>query len=173
MINSHLSGRSAALIVVGIVAAIVVGLAVVAIYQVEKNLTPTPVAEVVEETREAELAPSLDCAFRPFITRSNAFYFYFDVDYAQGKTPLFYERALVSADGSRKRYAGDERPVWTYAINEDGKSTIKSADGTLIVLYGLKLGAPGIVPVEAGIRSTVLRNLGGECRQTNLDGLPH
>lgn len=172
MINFHLSGRSAALLVVGVATSILVGLAVVAVYQMEKVSAPTPV-EVTEAPEEASLSPSLDCAFRPFITRSNAFYFYFDVDYAKGKTPLFYERALVSADGSQKRYVGDERPVWAYAVNEDGKPTITAADGTSIVLYGLKLGTPGILPVEAGIRSNVLRNLGGECRQTNLDGVVH
>ena len=46
-----------------------------------------------------------------------------------------------------------------------------SSDGaTRIVLYGLKLGAAGVFPVEAGIRSNVYRNLGGECRQSNLGG---
>src|SRR4029079_15110396 len=38
---------------------------------------------------------------------------------------------------------------------------------------GLKLGTAGILSIEAGIRSKVYRNLGGECRQTNLAGGAH
>ena len=61
--------------------------------------------------------------------------------------------------------------AWTYGLDGDGKPMLTSSDGaTRIVLYGLKLGAAGVFPVEAGIRSNVYRNLGGECRQSNLGG---
>lgn len=51
----------------------------------------------------------------------------------------------------------------------DGTPTITSPDGaTRILLYGLKLGTDGVLLIEAGIRSNAYRNLGGECRQTNL-----
>ncbi len=75
------------------------------------------------------------------------------------------------ADGTRTNFDGDDRPAWTDGLDGDGKPTIISADGaTRIVLYGLKLGVAGVLPVEAGIRSNEYRNLGGECRQTNLGG---
>jgi hypothetical protein len=76
---------------------------------------------------------------------------------------------MLLADGTRKYFTANDRPAWTYGLDGDGKPTITSSDGaTRIVLYGLKLGTAGVVPVEAGIRSNVYRDLGGECRQTNL-----
>jgi hypothetical protein len=98
-------------------------------------------------------------------------FFYFDVEVPKGEPPRFFQRAFVSADGVRQNYEHAERPAWTYALDGDGRPMITSADGaTHIVLYDLKLGASGSLPVEAGIRSNVFRNLGGQCRQTNLDG---
>jgi hypothetical protein len=132
-------------------------------------------AEVPQEPTEASLPPSLDCAFHNFTRTAAVVSFYFDVALPKGEQqPRFYERAVVSADGTRTNYAGDHRPTWTYSLDGDGKPTIISSDGaTRIVLYGLKLGVAGVLPVEAGIRSNEYRNLGGECRQTNLGGSDH
>lgn len=95
--------------------------------------------------------------------------FYFDVDLSTPDQPRFYERAIVTGDGKRTNFTGNDRPAWGYALDADGKPTITSQDGAnRIVLYGLKLGAAGTWPLEAGIRSNEYRNLGGECRQTNL-----
>lgn len=127
--------------------------------------------ESTQTEPEEKLPPSIDCAFRPFMHTSAGVYFYFDVAVSKGEAPRFYQRALVSADGSRTSFAGNDRPVWTYSLDGDGKQVITSPDAaTRIVLYGMKLGTPGILNIEAGIRSNVYRNLGGECRQTNLDG---
>ncbi len=99
---------------------------------------------------------------------------YFDVALAMGEQPRFFERAIASADQHRKNFDCDQRPTWTYSLDADGKPTIISSDAaTRIVLYGLKLGVAGVLPVEAGIRSNEYRNLGGECRQTNLVGSDH
>lgn len=130
---------------------------------------PKPVAAALREPAAESLPPSLDCAFNAFMHSSTAVSFYFDVAMAEGAPPRFYERAFVSADGVRQAFEGADRPTWTYGLDDDGKPTITSSDGgTRIVLYGLKLGSPGILPVEAGMRSNVFRNLGGHCRQTNL-----
>lgn len=130
---------------------------------------PKPVAAAPREPAVESLPPSLDCAFNAFMHSSTAVSFYFDVAMVEGAPPLFYERAFVSADGERQAFEGADRPTWTYSLDDDGKPTITSSDGaTRIVLYGLKLGSPGIFPVEAGMRSNIFRNLGGHCRQTNL-----
>jgi hypothetical protein len=148
------------------------GLASVVAVQMARYPTPSLNQEAqVSQTPAEKLPPSLDCAFRPFMHTSAGVYFYFDVAFANDKSPRFYQRALVAADGSRTAYQGDGRLLWTYGHDTDGKPVITSPDAaTRIVLYGLKLGAPGEIAVEAGIRSNTYRNLGGECRQTNLDG---
>ncbi|WP_291171716.1 hypothetical protein [Hyphomicrobium sp.] len=134
---------------------------------------PKEVAKLPQQPSES-LRPSLDCGFQAFMHSSTAVYFYFDVVLPEGETPRFYERAFVSADGARTTFDGDHRPIWTYGLDGDAKPTITSSDGaTRIVLYGLKLGSPGILPIEAGMRSNVYRNLGGTCRQTNLGGSGH
>lgn len=128
-------------------------------------------AETARQPPVSRLPPSLDCAFTAFMHSSTAIYFYFDVAISEGGSPRFYERAFVSVDGGRQAYAEDDRPEWTYGIDGDGRAGITSPDdATHIVLYDLKLGAPGIRTVEAGVRSNVFRNLGGQCRQTNLGG---
>ena len=115
--------------------------------------------------------PSLDCAFHDFMRRGTVVSYYFDVDASESEPPRFYERAIVASDGTRTNFRGDERPAWRYERNSDGEQTITAPDGaTRIVLYGLKLDAPGVLPVEAGIRSNEYRNLGGECRQSGLGG---
>lgn len=135
----------------------------------------TPRSKGVAEVRQApvseNLRPSLDCSFTAFMHASTAVYFYFDVVVSEGEAPRFYQRAVVEVDGSRTNFAGNDRPVWSYSLDDDDKPMITSADGeTRIVLYGLKLGVPGVLAVEAGMRSNVFRNLGGKCRQTNLSG---
>lgn len=118
---------------------------------------------------ESRLPPSLDCGFQAFMHSSTAVSFYFDVEFQEGKAPRFYQRAFVSADGTRQSFEGNDRRPWSYSLDGDGYPTIASPDGsTHIVVYGLKLGAAGVFSVEAGIRSKELRNLGGQCRQTNL-----
>jgi hypothetical protein len=153
-------------------AAIAAAAGVAGMVAVRMSRSSTPYQEAqVSQTSTEKLPPSLDCAFRPFMHTSAGVYFYFDVAFANDKAPRFYQRALVAADGSRTAYQGDDRPLWTYSHDTDGKPVITSPDAaTRIVLYGLKLGAPGDIAVEAGIRSNTYRNLGGECRQTNLDG---
>lgn len=141
----------------------------------DQSVTPAGDAlDVAQEQPEEEaLRPSLDCAFHDFMRTRAVVSFYFDVTVSKDEPPRFYQRAIVSGDGARKASEGNDRPVWTYALDTDGKPTITAPDGeTRIVLYGLKLGTGGILPVEAGIRSNEYRNLGGECRQTNLSAKP-
>lgn len=159
--------RVVTLTVAGIAAVILIGF--VAMHMMgQPSKLPDETAQVPQQPAEESLPPSLDCAFR---FASSRIYFYFDVAISKGEPPRFFERTFVSADGSRKTYAGDGRPAWTYGFDADGKQVITSPDAaTRIVLYGLKLGVPGVLGIEAGIRSNVYRNLGGECRQTNLDG---
>jgi hypothetical protein len=115
------------------------------------------------------LRPSLDCAFHDFMRKSAVVSFYFDVDVKKDQRPHFLERAVVAADGTRRNFVGHDRPRWIYALNDDENPTLTSSDGaTHILLYGLRLGSPGVLLLEAGIRSNAYRNLGGECRQTNL-----
>lgn len=162
------SVRTVILILAGIATAVLVCTAAVHLYG-QLSAPLKEVAEVPREPAEQSLPPSLDCAFQDF-TRTRAIVsFYFDVVLAKGEEPRFYERAIISADGKRTNFAGNGRPVWRYALDADGKPTITSQDGaTRIVLYGLKLGAAGVFSLEAGVRSNEYRNLGGECRQTNL-----
>ncbi len=164
------SGWSVILMAAGIAALVLVGFAAVHLAG-QPSAPPQEVAEETQAPSEESLPPSLDCAFHNFTRTSAVVSFYFDVAFPKGETPRFYERAVVSADGKRTNFAGDQRPAWTYGLDADGKPAITSPDSaTRIVLYGLKLGASGVLPLEAGIRSNVYRNLGGECRQTNLGG---
>ena len=163
------SGRSVILIGAGIVAAIF--LIFVAMHLGPPSAPPEAAIQPPQEVPEASLPPSLDCAFHNFTRTAAVVSFYFDVALPKGEQPRFYERAILLADGKRTDFAGDQRPAWTYGLDADGKPVITSPDGaTRIVLYGLKLGTAGVLPVEAGVRSNVYRNLGGECRQTNLGG---
>lgn len=131
----------------------------------------TKTVEARQKPSEDILPPSLDCSFTAFMHSSTAVYFYFDTGFSKGETPRFYQRAVVLAEGERTTFEGDDRPLWGYGVNEDGEQTITSPDGaTRIVLYGLTLGSPGVFPIEAGLRSNEFRNLGGQCRQTNLGG---
>jgi hypothetical protein len=164
------TGRTVLLIVAGSVAAVLAGFVAVR-WAGQPSAPPQEAADVPQAPSEAGLAPSLDCAFHNFTRTAAVISFYFDIELSKGEQPRFYERAVILADGTRKDFAVNDRPAWTYGLDADGKPTITSADrATRIVLYGLKLGTPGVLPVEAGIRSNVYRNLGGECRQTNLGG---
>lgn len=175
--NARPSGRSVFLILAGVAAASLVGFG--AIHYAGMQSQPPVVEELHEaELHEAEvpeehtLAPSLDCAFHDMMRTHAIVSYYFDVIVKDGETPRFHERAIVAENGTRTDFAGDQRPVWTYGLDGDGKHVITSPTGTeRIVLYGLKLGLAGVWPVEAGIRSNTYRNLGGECRQTNLSAL--
>ncbi|WP_072373185.1 hypothetical protein [Hyphomicrobium sp. NDB2Meth4] len=167
------SGRSILLILVGIA---VVGLAGLGAMHI---VSPAATPPLIEEVHEAEmpeehtLAPSLDCAFHDMMRTHAVVSYYFDVTVSENEAPRFYERAIVAENGTRTNFAGDDRPAWSYSLDDDGKPMITSPDGgERIVLYGLKLGTAGIWPVEAGIRSNHYRNLGGECRQTNLAAAP-
>ncbi len=163
--------RSVILGVAGIAAAILV--CFVAVYLTGRPPAPREkVAGATPEPSEESLPPSLDCAFHNFTRTAAVVSFYFDVALQNGEAPLFLERAIVLADGTRENFAGGDRPAWAYGLDAEGKPTITSPDGaTRIVLYGLRLGAAGVLPVEAGIRSNEYRNLGGECRQTNLGAI--
>jgi len=164
------SGRSVILAVAGIAAAALVGFVAVR-WAGQPSAPPQVAAEARQEPTEESLPPSLDCAFHNFTRTAAVVSFYFDVELPNGAQPRFHERAIVLADGTRTNFAGNDRPAWTYS---DGKPTITSPDrAARIVLYGLKLGVAGVLAVEAGIRSNVYRNLGGECRQTNLGGSDH
>jgi hypothetical protein len=171
--KARLSGLSVVLMAAGILA--VVLMSFVAVHLAGQPSAPLKeAAEVPQEPSEESLPPSLDCAFHNFTRTAAVVSYYFDVALPKGEQPRFFERAIVSADGTRTNFAGDHRPTWTYSLDGDGKPTITSSDGaTRIVLYGLKLGVAGVLNVEAGIRSNVYRNLGGECRQTNLGGSDH
>jgi hypothetical protein len=128
---------------------------------------PAPPAETAPAPQA--LRPSLDCAFHDFMRTRAVVSYYFDVVVRSSEGPRFYERAVVQGDGTRTDFVGDRRPAWGYSLDEDGRATLTSPDeSTRIVLYTLKLGDAGVRPVEAGIRSNEYRNLGGECRQTNL-----
>ena len=164
------SGRSVILMLAGIAAAALAGVAAVH-WAGQPSAPPQEVSDVPQAPSEESLRPSLDCAFHNFTRTAAVVSFYFDVALPKGEQPRFYERAILLADGKRTDFAGEQRPAWTYGLDADGKPTITSPDGaTRIVLYGLKLGTAGVLPVEAGVRSNVYRNLGGECRQTNLGG---
>lgn len=167
---ARVSVRTGMLIAGGIVAVALVGFMALP----GSNPPPGPAKKTAEKRLQPtveSLPPSLDCAFNAFMHSSTAINFYFDVTMPEGAPPLFLERAFVAADGERQVHEDDDRPVWTYGLDGDNQPTITSPDGaTTIVLYGLKLGLSGIGKVEAGVRSNVFRNLGGQCRQTNLDG---
>ncbi|NSL73132.1 hypothetical protein C6Y62_15070 [Hyphomicrobium sulfonivorans] len=156
------------LTLVAVVAVTVVFIAVAARLLSDHSASPVlDTAQVDSNPAERELRSSLDCAFRP--ANHNSIYFYFDVVVNEGVEPRFFERAVVFGDGTRRAYEGDDRPVWDYAVDADGRATITSQnDATRILLYGLRMGLAGVWPVEAGIRSPVFFNLGGECRQANL-----
>jgi hypothetical protein len=171
--NARPSGRAVILAVAGIAAAVLVGCFAVH-WAGQPPAPPQEAAEAPQEPSVESLPPSLDCAFHNFTRTAAVVSFYFDVALPKGEQPRFFERAVVAADGTRTNFDGDHRPAWTYSLDGDGKPTITSSDGaTRIVLYGLKLGVAGVMTVEAGIRSNEYRNLGGECRQTNLGGSDH
>jgi hypothetical protein len=171
--KARLSGLSVVVMAAGILAVVLMSFVAVHLAG-QPTAPPKEAAEVSPELTEESLPPSLDCAFHNFTRTAAVVSFYFDVALPKGEQPRFYERAIVLADGTRTNFAGDHRPTWTYSLDGDGKPTITSSDGaTRIVLYGLKLGVAGTFPVEAGIRGNVYRNLGGECRQTNLGGSDH
>lgn len=160
--------RYVILIVAGITTAVVASLAAILMLFPSGSST-SPKQVVRNEPATESLTPSLDCAFHDFTRGRVVVSFYFDVALPKDENPRFHERAIVSADGTRTAFEGDERPAWTYSLDDDGQQVITSPDGaTRVVLYGLKLGVSGVSTIEAGVRSNEYRNLGGECRQTNL-----
>lgn len=160
--------RYVILIVAGITTAVVASLAAILMLFPSGSST-SPKQVVRNEPATESLTPSLDCAFHDFTRGRVVVSFYFDVALPKDESPRFHERAIVSADGTRTAFEGDERPAWTYSLDDDGQQVITSPDGaTRVVLYGLKLGVSGVSTIEAGVRSNEYRNLGGECRQTNL-----
>ena len=166
------SVRTTILVGAGIAAAVLVGF--VAVHWAGRPSAPSIEAAAPQEPSVESLPPSLDWAFHNFTRTAAVVSFYFDVALPKGAQPRFYERAILLADGTRQDFAGNDRPAWSYGLDPDGKPQITSPDAaTRIVLYGLKLGTAGILSIEAGIRSNVYRNLGGECRQTNLAGGGH
>ena len=168
--NARPYGRPVILVLAGIAAAVLAS-RVAMHWAGHAPSHPNMAADVPQEPSEDSLPPSLDCAFHNFTRTGTVVSFYFDVALPKGEAPRFYQRAVVSTDGTRTNFAGEHRPAWTYGLDSDGKPAITSPDSdTRIVLYGLKLGTPGVLSLEAGIRSNVYRNLGGECRQTNLGG---
>lgn len=169
--TAPVTGRTMILTATGVAVALLTGFLALQWFDRKPAVPAKRAVAQPQQPPVSSLPPSLDCAFTAFMHSSTAIYFYFDVAVSNGAGPRFYERAFVSGDGVRQTYEGDQRPEWTYGIDEDSKPRIISPDGaTHIVLYTLKLGSPGISTVEAGLRSNVFRNLGGQCRQTNLGG---
>jgi hypothetical protein len=168
--KSRLPGSLMMLVAIGI--SVVVLAVVIATRLTGTSSAPAKTQAPAQEPVHHEDRPaSLDCAFHDFMRTHAVVSFYFDVALAKGLPPRFLERTILLADGTRKTFAGSNRPEWNYALDEDGKPTITSPDAaTRIVLFGLKLGTPGVLSLEAGVRSNEYRNLGGECRQTNLGG---
>lgn len=166
----HRYRQTVSLIVIGIAAAVVMGVVAAQMPDTSEAPSKSPSGSPNDVAR-ANSPPSLDCAFNAIMHSSGVVYFYFDVALSYGEPPRFYERAFVSADGTRRTYGGGDRPPWTFSLDGGGQPTIKAPDGTTqIILYGLKLGSPGEMSVEAGLRSDEFRNLGGICRQSNLAG---
>jgi len=166
--TARLSGRPLVLAVAGAAAALLIGF-------VSFQLSGRPSAPVKQDSEkpraplEAALSPSVDCSFNAFMHSSTAVSFYFDVALSKSEPPRFYERGFVAADGDRKSFEGGDRPAWTFSRGSENHPTITSPDGeTHIVLYGLRIDHPQELLIEAGIRSNVFRNLGGQCRQINL-----
>lgn len=159
------SGRSAIWILAGIAAFALLGFV-----GSRFSAPPANAPKTAGTSSEPTALPTLDCAFHDFMRKHAVVSFYFDVSRKAGEQPRFFERALVLADGGATAFDGGERPEWSYALDSDGTPTLAAPDGeTTIMLYGLKLGAPGDVLLESGIRSIAWRNLGGQCRQSNLD----
>jgi hypothetical protein len=167
---------SARSVILPALAVVVFALAILgAMHWTNKSSVEKPAAPLAqdEDTPQPQLAAkqdaSLDCAFHDFMRTRAVVSFYFDVVREPGSDPEFHQRAIIEGDGTRTNFEGRRRPLWKYSLDEDGKPNLASPDGaTRIVLYGLKLGTPGVLPVEAGVRSNAYRNLGGECRQSNL-----
>ncbi len=168
--TTRIAGRTVILTIAGIATALLISFATFP----PSGPPSAPSRTAAEKSRQPpveSLPPSLDCGFNAFMHSTTSISLYFDVVLSETGSPRFYQRAFVPADGVRQVYEGNDRPAWVYSLDSDGQPTISSPDGaTQIVVYGLKLGAPGILEVEAGVRSNVFRNLGGKCRQTNLEG---
>lgn len=146
-------------------AAIVLLSLFVATYFARSTAPPPPQSQVKQSP------PALYCVFYDFTHATVVVGFDFAVTLAKGEPPRFDERAEAARDGTRKTFEDNQRPNWTYVIDEDGAPMITSPDGaTRIVLYGLKPEAQGELWVGAGLRSNEYRNLDGQCRQNNLGG---
>ncbi len=159
------------LAVAGAVAAVLaVGLGVYSLRQIMSPPDPVGALEPAptQKPLAAAFAPSLYCAFDDITRSSIIVAFDFAVAFQKDGSPRFGERYIGSV-GATQTFAADHSPTWPFAHDEDGTPTITSPDGaTRIMLYGLKLATPGVLLIEAGLRSNTFRNLDGQCRQANF-----
>ncbi len=128
-----------------------------------------PSQQVSVKVPASVFVPSLYCAFDDITRSSIVVAFDFAVSFGKGGSPRFDER-YIGTQGTTQTFSADHSPTWPFAHDEDGTPTITSPDGaTRIMLYGLKLATPGVLLIEAGLRSNTFRNLDGQCRQANFD----
>ena len=100
--------------------------------------------------------------------------FDFVIGFPGGAAPRFDQRVQASQRGGQTNFDAGQRPVWSYALDEDGAPTITSPDKAIrIVLFALKPAARGVVFVDAGLRSNEYRNLDGKCRQSDFGDSGH
>ncbi|WP_409560559.1 hypothetical protein [Hyphomicrobium sp. MC8b] len=118
-------------------------------------------------------APTLNCVFYDLTHANIVVSFDFAVAFPDGAPPRFDLRSQATRDGNQIFNAG-ERPVWTYAFDDDGAPTVTSPDGAIrIVLFALEPSARGVAFVDAGLRSNEFRNLDGKCRQSDFGDSGH
>lgn len=130
-------------------------------------------AEAPPDTRPVAVSkqPAVNCVFYDFTHASIVVAFNFAVTQSKDAGLRFDQISLASRDGTRQTFDAPDRPIWSYARDEDGAPTIASPDGaTRIVLYGLKPDTPGEFFIETGLRSNTYRNLDGKCHQANFAG---
>jgi hypothetical protein len=127
-----------------------------------------PVVPAHQKPSASAFVPSIYCAFDNITRSAIVVAFDFAVAFEKDGKPRFDER-YVGIPGDTQTFGADHSPTWPFAHDEDGTPKITSPDGaTVILLYGLKLGTPGVLLIEAGLRSNDYRNLDGQCRQANL-----
>ncbi|CCB66058.1 MULTISPECIES: hypothetical protein [unclassified Hyphomicrobium] len=118
-------------------------------------------------------APTLNCVFYDLTHANIVVSFDFAVAFPDGAPPRFDLRSQAMRDGNQVFDAG-ERPVWPYALDDDGAPAITSPDGAIrIVLFALEPSARGVAFVDAGLRSNEYRNLDGKCRQSDFGDSGH
>lgn len=113
--------------------------------------------------------PTLNCVFYDAGHANIIVAFDFVIGFPGGAAPRFEQRAQASQKGDPIAFDAGQRPVWSYALDEDGAPAITSPDKAIrIVLFALKPAARGVVFVDAGLRSNEYRNLDGKCRQSDF-----